>query len=64
MISRDARNKKLVGRLDAAATHEDTHTDDEAAADLWAEDVNRGYRLDVEDQKRPGPLALAAPACR
>ena len=24
------------------------------AADLWAEDVNRGYRLDVEDQKRPG----------
>ena len=54
MISRDARNKKLVGRLDAAATNEDTHTDDEAAADLWAEDVNRGYRLDVEDQKRPG----------
>ena len=29
--ARRARNAKLVGRLDAAAEHEDTHTDDEAA---------------------------------
>ena len=46
---REARRPARRGRR-----HEDTHTDDEAPADLFAEDVNRGYRLDVEDQKQPG----------
>ena len=53
MVAREGRSAKLVGQLDASATHEDDHTN-EQPAELFAEDVNRGYRLDVEDQKKPG----------
>lgn len=53
MIARDRRNTKLVVHLANAADHQDLHDADQPA-ELFAEDVNRGYRLDVEDQSRPG----------
>lgn len=52
-IARDARAKRIVGGLDEAAVHEQARVSG-TPAELWAEDVNRGYRLDVEDLKRPG----------
>ncbi len=52
-IARDARAERIVGGLDESAGHEQSRVAD-APAELWAEDVNRGYRLDVEDLKRPG----------
>ena len=51
-IARDARAKSLVRLLDKAADHDANHTSG-VAAELSAEDVNRGYRLDVEDSRRP-----------
>lgn len=52
-IARDARAKRTVGLLDEGAGHEQARAAG-TPAELWAEDVNRGYRLDVEDLKRPG----------
>lgn len=48
-IARDDRAARLVRRLDDVADHEDKHKGGAAAA-LFAEDVTRGYRVDVEDQ--------------
>ena len=47
------RAAALVDHSTPRPTHEDTHTAAQPA-DLFAEDVTRGYRLDVEDAKRPG----------
>jgi hypothetical protein len=47
-ISRDGRAGRTVGQFDHAADHDSDHAS-EAPADLFAEDVTRGYRLDVED---------------
>ena len=44
--------KASVRLLDKAADHDASHTSG-VAAELSAEDVNRGYRLDVEDSRRP-----------
>jgi hypothetical protein len=52
-ISRDGRAERIVRHLDRAADHEADHAG-AAPTELFAEDVNRGYRLDVEDSKRPG----------
>lgn len=51
-IARDARAARLVRQLDKAADHDKQHTSG-AAPEVSAEDVNRGYRLDVEDSRRP-----------
>lgn len=52
-IARDARAQRIVRHLDRAADHEGDHAG-ATATELFAEDVNRGYRLDVEDSKRAG----------
>jgi hypothetical protein len=51
-IARDGRAASLVHHLDKAADHDAKHASG-VAAELSAEDVNRGYRLDVEDSRRP-----------
>ena len=51
-IARDGRAERVVDVLDAASDHDAAHTSN-APADLFAEDVTRGYRLDVEDSKHP-----------
>lgn len=53
IVARDRRAEKIVKHLDIAASHETAHTGG-TPADLFAEDVNRGYRLDVEDLQHPG----------
>ncbi|MGH9245457.1 MAG: hypothetical protein ACRD29_14305 [Acidimicrobiales bacterium] len=52
-VARDERTARLVDHLGTAAGHEDDHTDGNPT-ELFAEDVNRGYRLDVEDERHPG----------
>jgi hypothetical protein len=52
-ISRDNRAARVVGQVDHAADHDEDHTSGKPA-DLFVEDVTRGYRLDVEDGLRPG----------
>lgn len=51
-IARDDRAKRVVAHLDAAADLEVAHAGG-VAPDLFTEDVNRGYRLDIEDKIRP-----------
>ena len=51
-IARDARAAQVVGHLDKAADLESDHVGG-TPAELFAEDVTRGYRVDVEDKKRP-----------
>jgi hypothetical protein len=51
-VARDARAGAVVSQVDSAAEHEDDHSNG-TPADLFAEDVTRGYRLDVEDATRP-----------
>ena len=53
MVSRDARTAKIVAHLDNVAQNTDHHAQDQAI-ELFAEDVNRGHRLDIEDQTKPG----------
>jgi hypothetical protein len=52
-IARDGRAARVVDVLDTAADHDAAQTGD-APADLAAEEVTRGYRLDVEDSTHPG----------
>ena len=52
-IARDGRAGRVVSILDKAVEHQKAHKS-RTPADLFAEDVTRGYRLDVEDAKRPG----------
>jgi hypothetical protein len=51
-VARDNRAARLVQHLDTAASHEDDHKNG-IATDLFAEDVTRGYRIDVENDKHP-----------
>jgi hypothetical protein len=51
-IARDRRAERVVKHLDTAADHEGKRTGGKPA-ELAAEDVTRGYRLDVEDTVRP-----------
>ena len=51
-IARDARASQVVAHLDDAAGLEADHIAG-TPTDLYAEDVTRGYRVDVEDKKRP-----------
>ncbi len=52
-IARDGRAGRIVSLLDKAADHQKA-VRARTPAELCAEDVTRGYRLDIEDQKRPG----------
>lgn len=52
-IARDERSKRVVAQLDAAADLEAAHAGG-GAPDLFGEDINRGYRLDIEDKAKPG----------
>ena len=61
--ARQAAARSSSASSTRAPTHEDDHTN-EQPAELFAEDVNRGYRLDVEDQKQPGRVVVAAPTHR
>jgi hypothetical protein len=59
-VARDNRAAGLVQHLDSAASHEDDHKNG-VAIDLFAEDVTRGYRIDVENDKHPNHwLSLCA----
>jgi hypothetical protein len=51
-IARNDRAARVVGQVDHAADHDEDHTSGKPA-DLFAEDVTRGYRLDVEDSSNP-----------
>jgi len=51
-VARDARAGAVVSQVGAAAEHESRHAAG-TPTDLFAEDVTRGYRLDVEDAKQP-----------
>lgn len=51
-VARDARAGAVVSQVDTAAQHETTHASGDPT-DLFAEDVTRGYRVDVEDANRP-----------
>ncbi|MGH9023548.1 MAG: hypothetical protein ACRDV9_10690 [Acidimicrobiia bacterium] len=51
-LARDARSGRVVGQLDHASDHEEA-LQNEAPTELFAEDVTRGYRLDVEDTVKP-----------
>ncbi len=52
-VARDGRAKRIVAHLDTAADHEASHAAG-SAIELFAEDLNRGYRLDIEDATKPG----------
>jgi hypothetical protein len=51
-VARDNRAARLVHHLDSTAAHENDHKNG-VATDLFAEDVTRGYRIDVEDAVHP-----------
>ncbi len=51
-VARDARAGAVVSQVGTAAQHEGAHATG-TPADLFAEDVTRGYRLDVEDARQP-----------
>lgn len=51
-VARDERAGAVVSQVGTSATHESTHASGQPT-DLFAEDVTRGYRLDVEDAKQP-----------
>ena len=48
VVTRDDRARQLVGHIDDGVAHEADHTAD-TPADLFAQDVTRGYRPDVKD---------------
>jgi hypothetical protein len=52
-IARDGRAERTVHHLDDATSHEDNHASG-TPTELFAEDVTRGYRVDVEESKRVG----------
>ena len=51
-VARDARAGAVVDQVATSAQHEGAHASGQPT-DLFAEDVTRGYRLDVEDAKQP-----------
>lgn len=51
-LYRDRRAQKVVDGWDAAAVQEGQRAAD-ASPELWAEDVTRGYRLDVAEESDP-----------
>lgn len=51
-VATDARAAAVVDQVAASATHESDHAGG-GPADLFAEDVTRGYRIDVEDGRQP-----------
>ncbi len=51
-ISRNDRAEQMVNRLDNAVLHDKDVTNKDPA-DLFAEDVTRGYRVDVEPNGKP-----------
>jgi hypothetical protein len=51
-VARDARAGAVVSQVAETAQHEAAHAGG-APTDLFAEDVTRGYRLDVEDARQP-----------
>ncbi len=48
VVTRDDRARQLVGQIDNSAAHEADHASG-TAADLYAEEVARGFRPDVQD---------------
>jgi hypothetical protein len=52
-VARDNRAERIVGVIDAGVDH-DAAQSSGGPAELFAEDINRGYRLDVEDLHSPG----------
>ena len=71
IIARRDRAAGMVAQFDASATHDQTRTSGQAAV-LSAEDVTRGWRIDVQDEasgsrdwfslhKRTGDYELVAP---
>jgi hypothetical protein len=52
-IARDGRAARVVRQLDRSSDHDSARTQNQPT-DLFAEDVTRGYRLDVEDSNKPG----------
>ncbi len=63
MVAREGRSAKIVGQLDASATHEDDHTNDQAA-ELFAEDVNPRVPARRRGPEEAGQVVVAAPAHR
>ena len=54
MVARDSRSRKDRRTARRRAPTTTTTTPRTRPTELFAEDVNRGYRLDVEDQTKPG----------